>query len=114
MGNPKILQVLQHSLGVDKYGNGEQYRNRFVTGPGSSDFAICRECVAAGLMEDYGKCEEFGGSHIFEVTPKGIDYVATESPKAPPKPKLTRSQKRYRDWQNQDSGLSFAEWIGAR
>ena len=32
------LHILQHSLGLDKYGDGNQYRNHFVTGPGSTDF----------------------------------------------------------------------------
>ena len=28
--------------------------------------------------------------------------------------KMTRSQKRYQDWQCADSGITFAEWLGIR
>ncbi len=108
------LHILQHSLGLDQYGGGTQYRNHFVTGPGSKDFANCRALVAGGLMTERAGNELSGGDSIFCVTPKGIDFVALNSPARPPEQKLTRSQKRYRAWLNADCGLSFAEWLGAR
>lgn len=46
--NPEQLQILQHSLGVDQYGHGQQYRNHFCAG--GADEAICRELVAMGYM----------------------------------------------------------------
>lgn len=105
------LHILQHSLGLDEYGQGEQYRNHFVTGEGSNDFPLCRELVAEGLMMERVGGVLSGGDSVFYVTPEGIDYVAHNSPQ---RPKLTRGQKRYREWLNAESGLTFAEWIGAK
>ncbi len=91
----KLLKILQHSLGVDEYGQGDQYRNHFATGPESTDFENCKSLCEMGLMEDLGPRQLCGGMHCFVVSPKGIDAVAFESPRPP---KLTRSQKRYRDY----------------
>ncbi|RRJ96807.1 hypothetical protein Ga0100231_023865 [Opitutaceae bacterium TAV4] len=109
---PKQLHILQHSLGVDKYGQGNQYRNRFVTGPGSDDFADCRALADAGLMTDHGAREIFGGDHHFTITPAGIDAVASQSPK-PPKVNRSkeRSKERYRQFLRQDTGESFRTWL---
>lgn len=110
MGNR--LQILQHSLGLDQYGDGNQYRNHFCTGPGSTDFDDCRALVAEGLMTERAGNALSGGDSVFHVTPKGIDFVALNSPARPPEPKLTRSQKRYREYLRAESSLTFAEWIG--
>lgn len=106
------LHILQHSLGLDQYGDGNQYRNRFVTGPGSKDYDDCCALVDAGLMHNKGAGILTEGDICFVVTPAGVYYVALNSPLRPPAPKLTRSQKRYREWLDSDCGLSFAEWIG--
>ncbi len=106
--NPAHLQILQHSLGVDKYGQGDQYRNRFVTGPRTVDWPHCRALTDAGLMEDHGSIAAFGGMHLFSVTPAGVDAVALQSP-APPK--VSRSKQRYRDFLRSETSLSFMEWI---
>jgi hypothetical protein len=92
------LHILQHSLGLDQYGDGRQYRNHFATGPGSNDFDACNELVSMGLMQDFGARSWTGDMYCFVVTGAGIDYVALNSPKRPPAPKLTRSQQRYRDY----------------
>lgn len=106
------LHILQHSLGLDEYGEGRQYRNHFVTSEGSGDYPHCKELVAEGLMTERPGSVISGGSPIFLVTRAGIDFVALNSPKRPPEPKLTRSQQRYRDWRHSESGLTFAEWLG--
>ena len=90
-----LLQILQHSIGVDQYGQGPQYRNHFATGPGGKDFDKCRQLTELGLMEDLGTRKLWGDMHCFVVTPLGIDAVALQSP-APPK--LSRGQKRYREY----------------
>lgn len=108
---PEQLHILQHSLGVDRYGRGDQYRNHFCTGPESKDFDLCNELVALELMRDGGPRKVMGGMHVFTVTPAGIDAVAFQSPEPP---KLTRSQKRYREYLAADCGFSFAEWLGVR
>ncbi len=106
------LHILQHSLGLDQYGGGNKYRNHFVTGEGSTDFDDCRALVADGLMTERAGNELSGGDSVFRVTQKGVDFVALNSPKRPPEPRLTRSQKRYRDFLKADCGLSFREWLG--
>ena len=103
------LHILQHALGVDQYGQGRCSRNHFVTGEGSADFGHCLQLVEAGLVTRTPGNANTGWDDLFCATPAGIDYVAGHSP-APPK--LTRSQKRYLEFLNADSGLSFAEWIG--
>ena len=107
----KKLHILQHSLGLDQHGNGSQYRNHFVTGPGSNDFDACRALVSEGLMTERAPSELTGGDVLFIVTPKGVDFVALNSPEPP---KLTRSQKRYREFLKSDCGYSFGEWLRCR
>lgn len=91
----ELLHILQHSLGVDQYGQGEQYRNHFATGPGSKDFDNCGKLVGLGLMKDLGTREVWGDMHCFVVTKKGKEAVAVESPKPP---KVSRSKRRYQEY----------------
>jgi len=103
------LHILQHSLGVDQHGQGEQYRNRFVTGEGSDDHPICTALVAAGLMAMRdGASLPFGGMDLFHVTDEGKTFVAEHSP---PPPKLSIGAQRYRRYLAADSSLSFGEWL---
>lgn len=105
----KILHILQHSLGVDEHGRGQQYRNHFITGEGSVDYPICAEAVERGLMECRRKGYElYGGDDVFSVTPAGRQWMAENSPAAP---KLTRSQERYQAWMHQDSSESFGDYL---
>jgi len=69
--SPKLLHILQHSLGLDEYGRGTFYRNRFVTGEGSIDRLLCMELVELGYMKHYPAVEMFGGSDGFVVTEEG-------------------------------------------
>lgn len=104
--NPRHLEILQHALGLDKYGQGSFYRNRFVTGPGSDDFEHCCDLVEAGYMAR-AKCDPaFIGetNELFYVTEIGVEQVKTHSPKPP---KLTRSQARYRRYLNADASMPF-------
>jgi hypothetical protein len=91
----ELLHILQHSLGVNQYGQGNQYRNHFATGPESKDFAKCQQLVDLGLMKDLGKTKIWDDMHCFVVTPKGIDLIALESPLPP---KISRSKKRYQTY----------------
>lgn len=103
------LQILQHSLGLDQYGQGTRYRNHFCTGPESTDFAACRTLTEQGLMIDHGPRKMFDGMHLFSVTEAGDDYIAQHSPKPP---KLTRGQQRYRDYlEVADCFESFGQWL---
>ncbi|SOC46256.1 hypothetical protein SAMN05892877_12176 [Rhizobium subbaraonis] len=79
----KQLHILQHSLGLDQYGRGTMYRNRFVTGEGSKDHADCMALVEQGYMSRVANVALFGGSDCFTVTEAGRRAAVTESPAAP-------------------------------
>ncbi len=108
---PEKIHILQHSLGVDKYGQGTKYRNHFCTGPGSADYEICRALEADGLMRSRHGLSLSGGDYIFHVTKDGEDAVDAFSIQPP---LLTRSQKRYRAWLDADCNMSFGEWLKAK
>lgn len=105
------LEILQHSLGLDEYGRGREYRNHFATGPGSADFETCRSLAERGLMQDHGAGAMYGGSHCFTVTDAGRAFVREHSPTPP---KLTASQRRYQDYLAEDGDLEFGEWLKIR
>lgn len=115
MSAPKLTQehlhILQHALGLDEHGQGNSYRNYFVTGDGSTDYPRCRELVGMGLMRQTIGNSITGGDDVFRVTDAGRAYVAEHSP-APPK--LTRSQLRYEAFLDADCGLTFGEWLKTR
>ena len=108
------LSILQHALGLDAFGRGNQFRNHFVTGPGSNDFPPCRELVAEGLMQDMGSNALTGGDTCFVVTRDGKEFVSKNSPTPPPEKILTRDQKRYRDYLRSDGSESFGDWLKHR
>jgi hypothetical protein len=106
---PNQLHILQHSLGVDRYGLGARYRNHFVTDVTSQDGIECMELVSLGLMtHEPSRGEISGGMSIFRVTPAGVSVMMIDSPKPP---KVTRSQRRYQQYLDADSGMSFKEWL---
>ena len=107
--SPEQLHILQHSLGVDSYGEGKQYRNHFATSPECPDGKRCQELVGLSLMKDHGPQALAGGMHCYTVTPLGVDAVAFKSPV---RPKLSRSKQRYRDYLSLETSLTFAEWLG--
>ena len=98
------LQILQHSLGVDQYGQGQMYRNHFCAG--GKDEQVCRELVEAGYMETFTR--SYLPYYNCRVTEAGKAAMFEQSPKPP---KLTRSQERYRRYLRADSGLKFIEWL---
>ena len=105
---PAQLHILQHSLGLDKYGQGRQYRNHYVIGPQCDGYSDCRELAQLGFMQEYGPREIAGGMHTFTVTPEGMIAVAIESPASP---KVSKSRRRYLDFLHADVGCSFGEWL---
>ena len=102
------LEVMQHSLGCDEFGQGQQYRNHFVYDPERSYGLICESLVAKGLMTRGRKDELTGGSQCYHVTDAGKAVMASES-KLPPA--QTASQRRYAAFLDEDSGLTFREWL---
>lgn len=109
------LQIVQHTLGLDQYGRGTMYRNRFVSGPGHHDQPEIDQLVAEGLMEDCTKHVHqslLGGmARLFCVTEAGMAWVLENSPKPP---KRTRAQERYRRFLEYgdgfDSFLDYCRW----
>lgn len=103
------LHTLQHSLGVDQHGQGEQYRNHFVTDETSPDGQLCAALTAAGLMRKREpRPSIYSGMDLWHVTDAGKTFVAEHSP---PPPKLSRAAQRYRRYMDADSSLSFGEWL---
>lgn len=77
----QLLHILQHSLGLDKYGQGRQYRNNFVAG--GDDVEKCRKLVDMEYMKEHPARELSGEGPVFTVTKEGINAVGKESPKPP-------------------------------
>jgi len=104
------LHILQHSLGVDQYGQGDQYRNRYVVGPDCDGFSDLTELVTLGLMTDHGPQTIAGGMHCFTVTEAGKIAMRRESPKPT---KVSRGKAKYLSWlhSRDGHGLSFGDWL---
>ncbi|MDP9630038.1 UNVERIFIED_ORG: hypothetical protein J2W85_002099 [Ensifer adhaerens] len=109
--NPKLLHILQHSLGADEYGRGGGYRDHFVTGEGSNDHADCMELVEAGFMTRRATIEMYGGDDFFRVTEEGKLAMLQYSPQPP---KLTKGQQRYQDYLDADCSMTFIEYLKYR
>lgn len=108
------LRFLQHSLGCDQYGRGEQSRNHFVTDESGRDGEVCLQLVAMGLMSNDGPRALCGGMSVFHVTAEGKEQMRSQSPSPPPPEKLSRGKRKYRDYLSADSGLKFREWLGIK
>lgn len=72
------LHILRHALGLNQTGN--EYRNHFVTGPGSKDYNHCMALVKNGHMtRRSGSCLT-GGNDLFLVTDPGRAAALQEQP----------------------------------
>ena len=111
------LSIIQHALGCDKYGQTEYrgrdegdgcfsyYRNRYVTDPGVPEIEAL---IKDGLMEDLGPVKMYSGMHFYRVTKAGVEAMKAQSPK------LSRAERRYRDYLRADTGQSFGQWIKSK
>lgn len=99
------LEILQHALGVDAYGQGDHYRNHFCAGEDDED--VCRELVALGYMRHH-PTRDWLPYFNCSVTDSGKAAMIAASPQPP---KLTRGQRRYRQFLRADTGCSFGEWL---
>jgi len=109
---PELLSILQHSLGVDRFGRGHQYRNHFVTGPDTTDWPWVQELVGQGFMEPIRALPILEKrDHGFRVTAAGKAAMIAASP---PPPKVSRGRGRYLAWLRADCGMSFAEFTWGR
>lgn len=66
---PEQREVMRHALGLTR--GSREYRNHFVTGPGSTDYPHCEALVQAGLMRRYEGHALSGGDPIYSVTEAG-------------------------------------------
>ena len=110
------LSILRHAIGYDDAGTDrypharslDERRNRFVTGPGTTDWAACQEMAALGWLHDYGKINAFQGDHYFQVTDAGRAVVLLHKPVTKP---LTRSQRRYCVYLDGICDMKFGDWL---
>lgn len=68
-------EVMRHALGLNR--GSREYRNHFVTGPGSTDHPHCEALVAAGLMTKRAGNPLSGGDDIYSVTNAGRAALKT-------------------------------------
>jgi hypothetical protein len=86
--NSEQHDILRHALGLGR--GSREYRNHFVTGPGSSDYANCEDLVGAGLMTKRPGHGLSGGDPVYIVTEAGKMAARRE----PPNAELTGPQGR--------------------
>lgn len=106
-----LLHLLQHALGLDDYGRGTMYRNHFVIGQHGRDWDLLNKAVADGLAARHDPREIFGGDYCFTVTDTGKKWVRENSPVPP---KLSRAQKTFQEFMDEDGGETFGEWLKRR
>jgi len=102
----ELLQILQHSLGLDEYGQGDMYRNHFCAG--GEDVFLCRELVKMGYMIERKPSELTGGSIPFFVNEDGKVAVLELSPKPP---KISKAKRRYQLYRQSELDQTFSEWL---
>jgi len=105
-------QILCHMRGLDEWTH-KAYRNLYVTSEGAPELAQLRELEAGGFVyqsQSPGFIPK--ESRCFRCTDLGKARAQSAHIRA--KPKLTRGQKRYRDWLAEDSSRTFAEFLGIK
>jgi len=107
----KLLHILQHSLGVDQFGRGNQYRNHFVTGEDSTDHPTCMEATDGGLMTRHAGNTLTGDMDLFRITEAGKRYVAVNSPKPDRKQKNRDRYSRFLDLSDVMPDLTFGDFL---
>lgn len=108
---PEQLHILQHSLGVDQFGQGNCYRDYYCVGlDNAATMASINDLVARGWMRAGSKIND-GRDQYFIVTQLGLSAMKGHSPKPP---KISKAKQRYRDFLNADCGMSFIEYLKAR
>lgn len=106
--SPEQLHILQHALGVDKYGQGKAYRDYYCVGlDNAAPLADLRALVAQGWMREGHTINE-GRDQYFYVTQLGLSAMKAHSPKPP---KISRSRQRYLEYLHSDCGMSFGEFL---
>lgn len=113
MALERQLAILQHSLGLNEFGEGSFFRNHFVVGPYGSDRENIKCLVNQSFMEKSPVLGALIGedSECFHVTALGIDFVKKKSPT---RARKTKSQQRGARWREYgdcfDSFRDFLKW----
>ena len=76
--NTEQHDILRHALGLGR--SDREYRNHFVTGPGSTDYPHCEALVAAGLMRRFEGNQLTGGEPMYAVTEEGKTVARSKTP----------------------------------
>lgn len=106
------LEILQHSLGCDKYGTPPRRgseRNYYGT---DGDDPDCNELVALGYM-DKGSPKSWTPDIFFTVTDEGKKAMQEASP-APPK--ISAGRKRFAEYSSFADAYecTFRQWLDIR
>lgn len=107
----RILPIIQHSLGVDRFGRGRQYRSHFVTGEGSIDHPICMEAVELGLMTRHPGNSLTDEMDLFLITDAGRAFVAKHSPKPDRRQRARDRYSRFLDLSDMMPDLTFRQFL---
>ena len=112
---PRQLEILQHSLGVDKYGlTPKGYtpytRNHFCAG--AKDEPDCRELVAMGFMIEH-EWTEWLPYFNCSVTVAGMKAMHASSQKPP---KVSRATKQFEEYRQYADAFdcTFRQWLDIR
>lgn len=110
----KEKAIVLHTLGLS-YGGLKSYRNHFVAGPGHYDLPILESLVTKGAMfRGYKPGFLDKDSFVFYVSEEWVDIAESyvRQKKAEEDAKLTRSQKRYRQYLESDGVFnSFRDFL---
>jgi hypothetical protein len=124
--NPLWISILQHTLGLDSYGQPPKgrvpcsdddfpncYRNNYCIGPECREWQTLCDLVVAGLMVDAGAKNALGGMHVFHATLAGYEAVRRHSPRPPKQTKAQRRWSHYRDVREVCPDLTFGQYLKA-
>lgn len=109
---PEKLQILQHAVGADQYGNPPKYDSRNYFCAGKSDEQNCRELVAEGLMIRHATTVHLPYFNC-SVTDEGRKAMREASSKVP---KPSRSSLRFAEYISFADAYecTFREWLDIR
>jgi hypothetical protein len=100
------LGLMRHALGISE-DTRTSYRNYFAASPNCDDHAEWLTMVENGYATNHGPKPHYADLVFFSVTEKG-EILAR---RFAPRPKLTKSQARYRAYLDADMGCSFREYL---
>ena len=102
------LDIIEHATGRNY--NPRHVRNYFLAGKDSKDLALCRSLTERGFMRGGQKIGWCANDSHFTVTEAGErEYLRLRPPR-----KLTRSQRRYEQFLQEDSGMKFGDWLRSK